>query len=91
MHVTVRSDAKISLKGEGNMVVLSKEDGGTITFACPNGNINLNYEEGEVLHKSRIPYESEFMYQARIESSAAIELNYDGNLEGWVHILEEAQ
>ena len=48
--VTVRPDTKISLKGDGDNVVLSKEDGGTITFACPNGNINLNCEEGEVLH-----------------------------------------
>ena len=50
--VTVRPDTKISWKGEGDgrAMVLQKEGGGTITFACPNGNINLNCEEGKVLH-----------------------------------------
>ena len=52
MHVTVRSDAKISLKGEGegNVVVLRKEEGGSLTFSSPTGNMTVGLEEGEVIH-----------------------------------------
>ena len=87
IYVTVHHDKKISFQGEGDKVVLLMEEdtNSKIYFSCPTGSLKFKYKNGEVLHKSRIPFENEFMYQASIRGSAPLELFFEGNLEGWVN------